>query len=502
MDYSISMNPNPLVQYLRKLPHEFTREDIVRYCRETGVRYLNFHYCGWGGRLKTLNFVILDEEHLRTVLEAGERVDGSSLFPFVEAGRSDLYVVPRYHTAFLNPFAEEPTLDILCAFFDREGQPFASSPQHILHKAGEAFRKRTGLHMQTMGELEYYVIAPAEELYQVADQRGYHESEPFNKFTQFRVEAMGMLARCGARIKYGHSEVGNFTADGKVYEQNEIEFLPVDIEDAADQLVIAKWVMRQLAYTYGLELTFAPKITVGKAGSGMHVHCRLMRDGESAMLCNGQLTDEARRAIAGFMMAGTSLPAFGNPHPLSFMRLVPHQEAPTSLCWSFSNRSALVRVPLGWTAPMDMAHTANPAEEPSLRDFSVKQTFEWRASDAFADTYLLMAALCCAARHGIESPEALEVAQRTFVELGVNIHDRSNKQLQESLEQLPASCAEAADELEKDRTIYTAEGVFSDSIIDYTIRYLKSFDEDCLRQCMAGDGEALKQMVRESINNG
>ena len=151
---------------------------------------------------------------------------------------------------------------------------------------------------------------------------------------------------------------------------------------------------------------------------------------------------------------------------------------------------------------MDMAHTANPAEEPSLRDFSVKQTFEWRASDAFADTYLLMAALCCAARHGLEAPEALEVAQRTFVELGVNIHDRSNKQLQESLEQLPASCAEAADELEKDRAIYTSEGVFSDSIIDYTVRYLKAVDEDCLRQCMAGDGEALKQMVRESINNG
>lgn len=502
MDNRISMNPNPLVQYLRKLPHEFTREDIVRYCRETGVRYLNFHYCGWGGRLKTLNFVILDEEHLRTILEAGERVDGSSLFPFVEAGRSDLYVIPRYHTAFLNPFAEEPTLDLLCAFFDREGQPFASSPQHILHRAGQVFTERTGLQMQTMGELEYYIIAPAEDLYQVADQRGYHESEPFNKFTQFRVEAMGMLARCGAKIKYGHSEVGNFTADGKVYEQNEIEFLPVDIEDAADQLVIAKWVMRQLAYNYGLELTFAPKITVGKAGSGMHVHCRLMRDGQSAMLRDGLLTDEARRAIAGWMMAGTSLPAFGNPHPLSFMRLVPHQEAPTSLCWSFSNRSALVRVPLGWTSPTDMAHIANPDEVSAVRDFSHKQTFEWRASDAFADTYLLMAALCCAARHGLESPEGTDVAQRTFVELGVNIHDRSNQQLQESLEQLPANCSEAADELAKDRAVYTAEGVFSDSIIDYTIRFLKAFGDAELRQSLAADGEALKQMVAECINNG
>lgn len=502
MNPKFSMNPNPLVQYLQKHPREFTREDLVRYCRETGIRNLNFHYCGWGGRLKTLNFVILNEEHLRTILEAGERVDGSSLFPFVQAGRSDLYVVPRYHTAFVNPFTEVPTLDILCAYLDRDGQPFDSSPQHILHKAITTFRNRTGLNMETMGELEYYVVAPAESLYQVADQKGYHESSPFNKFTHYRVEAMNMLARCGAEIKYGHSEVGNFTADGKVYEQNEIEFLPTDIEDAADQLVIAKWVMRQLAYKYGVEVTFAPKITVGKAGSGMHVHCRLTRDGESAMLNNGTLTDEARRAIAGWMMAGTSLPAFGNPHPLSFMRLVPHQEAPTSLCWSLSNRSALVRVPLGWQSPMDMAYAANPQETPTGRDFSHKQTFEWRASDAFADTYLLMAALCCAARYGLEHEEALEVARRTYVELGVNIHDHSNQQIQEALEQLPANCVEAAAELEKDRAIYTAEGVFSDNIVDYTIRFLKAFDDETLRQRMDSDVEALKCLVSESINNG
>ena len=128
MNATFSMSPNPLVQFLQKPPHEFTREDLVNYCRETGVRNINFHYCGWGGRLKTLNFVVLNEEHLRTILEAGERVDGSSLFPFVQAGRSDLYVIPRYHTAFVNPFTEVPTIDLLCAFFDRDGQPFESSP--------------------------------------------------------------------------------------------------------------------------------------------------------------------------------------------------------------------------------------------------------------------------------------------------------------------------------------------------------------------------------------
>ena len=496
------MNPNLLVQYLQKPASEFTRADIVKYCVENEVEFINFHYCGWDGKLKTLNFVIHSEEHLENILEAGERVDGSSLFPFIEAGKSDLYVLPKYRTAFVNPFAEAPTVDLLCCFFNRDGEPFESSPEYILHKAHAAFKETTGMQMETMGELEYYVIAEAEDLYQVPDQKGYHESAPFNKFTDFRTEAMQLIAQAGGMIKYGHSEVGNFTQDGKIYEQNEIEFLPVNIEDAADQLVVAKWIMRQLAYEYGVTLTFAPKITAGKAGSGMHVHCKFTKDGKSMMTKGGELTDECRKAIAGYMDAGTSLPAFGNPHPLSFMRLVPHQEAPTSLCWSFSNRSALVRVPLGWLKPVDMASKCNPLETPSDKDFSGKQTFEWRASDGFADMYLLMAALCAAARHGFEMPDALAVADKTFVGLGVNIHDAKNAAVLNALEQLPASCVGAAAELEKDRAIYTSKGVFSDAVVDYYIKYLRAFDDETLRQELEKDPVRAMKMVEANINAG
>lgn len=502
MDKNISMNPNLLVRYLKKPAAEFTRADIVKYCVDNAVEFINFHYCGWDGKLKTLNFVIHSEEHLENILEAGERVDGSSLFPFIEAGKSDLYVLPKYRTAFVNPFTEAPTVDLLCCFFNRDGEPFESSPEYILHKAHTAFKETTGLQMETMGELEYYVISEAEDLYQVPDQKGYHESAPFNKFTDFRTEAMQLIAQAGGMIKYGHSEVGNFTQDGKIYEQNEIEFLPVNIEDAADQLVVAKWIMRQLAYQYGVTLTFAPKITAGKAGSGMHVHCKFTKNGKSMMTNSGELTDECKKAIAGYMDAGTSLPAFGNPHPLSFMRLVPHQEAPTSLCWSFSNRSALVRVPLGWLKPVDMASKCNPLEKPMDKDFSGKQTFEWRASDGFADMYLLMAALCAAARHGFEMPDALAVAEKTFVGLGVNIHDAKNADLLNSLEQLPASCVGAAAELEKDRAIYTSKGVFSDAVVDYYIKYLRAFNDETLRSELEKDPERAMKMVNDNINAG
>lgn len=450
-----------------------SKAELVKYCLDEKVEVINFHYCAWDGRLKTLNFVIRDKEHLENILEAGERVDGSSLFPFIQAGKSDLYVIPRYKTAFRNPFEEVPTVDVLCAFFDRDRQPFESSPQYILHKASEALKKVTGLEMQTMGELEYYIIAPAEQLFPIADQRGYHESAPFCKYADLRVEAMRLITKAGCHVKYGHSEVGNFTENGIIYEQNEIEFTPVDIEQAADELVIAKWIMQQLAYQYGVDLTFDPKLADGKAGSGLHVHCKFTRDGKPVMTVGGELTDIAKKAIAGFMVAGTSLPAFGNPSPISFRRLVPNQEAPTSLCWSFSNRSALVRVPLGWTSDIDMAAIANPSEKARKCDFSLKQTFEWRASDGMADIYLLMAALCVAARHGMEMPDALAIAEKTYVGLGVNIHAAANADVKASLEQLPASCAEAADELEKDRGIYTAYGVFSDDIIDFQKNYLK-----------------------------
>ena len=502
MDNSILMSPNPLVAYLQKPASEFTRADIVKYCADNEVECINFHYCGWDGKLKTLNFVIQSLDHLESILQAGERVDGSSLFPFVKAGKSDLYVIPKYRTAFVNPFSEALSVDLLCSFYDRDGHPFESSPEYILKKAHAEFTKLTGLQMEAMGELEYYVIAPHDHLYTVADQRGYHESAPFCKFADLRTEAMLCIAQCGGNIKYGHSEVGNFSAEGRDYEQNEIEFLPVNIEQAADQLVVAKWAMRQIAYKYGVDLTFAPKITPGKAGSGMHVHCKFSKNGESCMVENGELTDICKKAIAGFMVAGTSLPAFGNPHPLSFMRLVPHQEAPTSLCWSFSNRSALVRVPLGWTGKGDMSADCNPLETPSDKDFSQKQTFEWRASDGFADTYLLLAALCCAARHGFEMPDALEVAEKTYVGLGVNIHDASNKAVQEALEQLPACCVEASAELAKDREIYTSKGVFSDSIVDFYIDYLKSFDDANLRAKLQNDLPALLKLVQENIDRG
>ena len=287
MNQDFSMHANPLVAKLQKPASELTKADIISYIKENGITMVNFMYPAADGRLKTLNFVINDAAYLDAILTCGERVDGSSLFPFIEAGSSDLYVVPRFCTAFEDPFAEQPTLSMLCSFFNKDGEPLESSPEHTLRKACRAFTEVTGMEFQAMGELEYYVISEDSGMFPATDQRGYHESAPYAKFNEFRTECMAYIAQAGGQIKYGHSEVGNFTLDGKIYEQNEIEFLPVRADQAADQLMIAKWIIRNLAYQYGFDLTFAPKITAGKAGSGLHIHMRIMKDGKNQMLTDG-----------------------------------------------------------------------------------------------------------------------------------------------------------------------------------------------------------------------
>ncbi len=493
-------NPNRLVAFLGKPACEFTKADILKVIEEMSIEMVNFHYMAHDGRLKTLNFVINSYEHIDEVLTSGERVDGSSLFPFLEAGSSDLYVIPRFRTAFLNPFSEIPTLDLLCNYYTKDGKPFDMAPEYTLAKAGRAFREATGgMEFEVMGELEYYVVAPREDLFLADDQKGYHASRPFCKFEDYRVSAMKIIAECGGLIKYGHSEVGNFAVDDVMYEQNEIEFLPTTLEDAADQLVIAKWLMRALAYQYGITVTFAPKITVGKAGSGMHIHTRISKNGENMYVGENGLSEIAHKAIAGILDCAGSLTAFGNTNPTSYFRLVPHQEAPTNICWGDRNRSAMVRVPLGWAKGSgNMMADCNPLEKNDDVDFSHKQTIELRTPDGSANVYLLLAGMTVAARHGFEMDDAVQYAKDRYVSVNIFEHE----DVLSRLAVLPDSCAASADVLERDRKIYEEKGIFDPRLIDGILKELRVFNDRTLRKDIGGDSKRILELVETFINCG
>lgn len=492
--------PHPVVQYLNQSPKDFTRADLIRFIREKEIKMINFHYPGEDNRLKTLNFVINSYQHADSILAAGERVDGSSLFSHIEAGASDLYVIPKYRTAFINPFTEIPSLDFLCSYFTKDGEPLAASPEFILQKAQQALKEKFGYELHTMGELEYYLLSRHNELFRPANQKGYHESSPFSKWEALRTRALYYIAQCGGQVKYGHLEVGNFSIGDTDYEQNEIEFLPVPAEESAEQLLIAKWVIRNLAWQQGITPTFAPKITTDKTGSGMHIHTQLMKEGKNSMIEKGVLSNDALKMIAGFLALAPSLTAFGNTNPTSYFRLVPHQEAPTTICWGDRNRSVLVRVPLGWSNNCGMTAKANPQEQAANEEMQNKQTVEFRCPDGSANIYLLLAGLTVAARYGLEMENALDYAAKTYVD--INIFSEEHKEKIKNLETLPLSCWHSAEQLKKQAGIYLQYGVFTDSLIESTYQHLKSFNDKDFRVKLKDNREAMLALVQEHFHCG
>ena len=356
----------------------------------------------------------------------------------------------------------------------------------------------TGYTIKALGELEYYVRSYSDELFPLVDQKGYHQSKPFAKFEDLRVEALELCAKAGCWIKYGHSEVGSFAKDGEDFEQHEIEFLPTDVEIAVEQMVIAKWVLRMLGYQYGVEISFAPKITVGKAGSGMHIHLLIEKDGRNILVENNRLSDTARKAIAGILDLSKALTAFGNTIPTSYLRLVPHQEAPTNICWGDRNRSVLIRVPLGWIGASHMIRDANPQEKTDVEMENSKQTFELRSPDGSADVYCLMAGLVVGIQHGLEMGNGLEMAEKLYVDY--NIFKETEKAAKKKLESLPASCWESAEALLAQRSAFEKDGIFPAGMIDNIARKLKSFDDKNLSERLYGNHEEIHKLVIQYLH--
>lgn len=227
---------------------------------------------------------------------------------------------------------------------------------------------------------------------------------------------------------------------------------------------------------------------------------RIVKDGQNQMLDGGVLSSTARRAIAGMMELAPSITAFGNTNPTSYFRLVPHQEAPTNICWGDRNRSVLVRVPLGWAAKSDMCRIANPLESASNYDTTQKQTVEMRSPDGSADIYQLIAGLAVACRYGFELENALEIAEKTYV--NVNIHQKEHEDKLKGLAQLPDSCEASADCLERQRKVFEAYNVFSPAMIDGIIKKLRSYNDKTLRSEVEGNQEEMLKLVTRYFHCG
>ena len=487
---------NPISALLGKPAADFTRADMLKVVEAKQIERVTFHYTAIDGKLKELSIPAMDRLQLETILAEGERVDGSSLFKgMVDMALSDLYILPKYRSAFLNPF-DEGSLDFICRYLNRDGEPASFPPDNILARAAAIFRESTGLEINALGELEFFLLTePGERTYPVEAHRGYHGSAPFTKSGPILHEMVRHIARTTGAVKYAHSENGCVESvrsavkeiEGRLAEQLEIEYLPRPVEDMADDLVLGRWIIRNTAFRHGAVATFTPKLEEGVAGSGLHFHLELARDGRNVMRGpDGKLSTEARKLVGGLCEYATSLTAFGNTVSSAYLRLVPNQEAPTRICWSDLNRSALIRVPLGWGDVSGLARRVNPREPSEFVDESGgRQTVEIRSPDGSANVHLTLAGIVMAANWAFKGDLSLfkeygplELADKLYVKGNIF----ADKELLKRLPVLPASCVESSRVLLEKRGLYERDGVFPPSVIDYVVRMLQAENDEFMNK--------------------
>jgi glutamine synthetase len=467
------------------------KEGAVKFISEKGIKILNLCHIPEDGHLKTLSFPVTDEKKVHEILEFGERVDGSSLFSYIHPSMSDIYIMPKLDTAFLNPFCTLPTLNVLCRYLDENGNPLDIAPENILLKAEKKLLSSTSVVLKALAELEFYVIKrEIETLFPGFPERSYHESMPFTRFEHLRNEILVTLADIGIATKYGHAECGKVLGkDGTVMEQHEIEFLPQDLVTTAETVAIAKWVIRNICAKHGVSVSFSPKVALEHAGNGMHLHLCGLKNGKNIIPGpDGKLSVEAKRMIGGILKFAASLTAFANPLPVSYLRIGSGQEAPLHISWGKRNRLALIRIPLWWNF-----RTGKTVEAEAFDH--CRCTFEFRAPDPSANTYLLLAGIATAVEYGLKNPEeTLRIARQWHVEAA----DEGEKKLR----LLPNSCSESAANLEKDRIRYEKEGIFPKAVIDATVKKLKSYKDEALRQKLRSNPQKAEELIQKYLHCG
>lgn len=442
-----------LERLLGKPAAQWTAGDLVDLWRGEGLALLSLMHVGGDGWLKALDFVPRSAAHLRDVLEGGERADGSSLFAGLRAGASDILLRPRVASAFLDPFAAQPTLALLCGHAGPDGAPLPQSPDGIVRAAAARVQAELGFELQALGEVEFFLgRRPAEGEADGAGERGYHATAPFVFGEGLRREALVLLGALGVPVKYGHAEVGwvpAAEAGGVHWEQHEVELALAPLPDAADHVVLVQWVLRRLAARDGLHCRFDPLLLRGHAGSGLHVHLSPVRDGRhlARRAPDGTLAPPAQWLIAGLVRHGAALMAFGNRVEGSFLRLSQGKETPAAVTWGEADRHALVRLPITARAP-DGREVAPP-------------TIEFRLPDGSAHPHLLLAGIAQACVSGRATPDLdalLQATRSDVAHAGASV-----------VTSLPTCAREVADALHAQRRVFEAGGVFPEGVVEGVI---------------------------------
>lgn len=407
---------------------KYTREDILRICKEQDVRFIRLQFTDIFGTMKN---VAINIRQLEKALDNQMMFDGSSIEGFVRIEESDMYLRPDINSFVIFPwnYKEGKVARLICDVYNADDTPFEGCPRNILKNVlNEA--KEMGYTMFVGPEAEFFLFhidAEGKPTTVTHDNAGYFDLAPIDLGENARQEMCITLEEMGFEIEASHHEL----APG----QHEIDFKYDDALTIADKIMTFKMTVRIIAKKHGLHATFMPKPVYGIAGSGMHINQSLFKNGDNVFYDpNGrlQLSKEAIYYIGGLMQHAPAITAITNPLVNSYKRLVPGYEAPAYIAWSAQNRSPLIRVP-------------------AKRGTATR--IELRSPDPSCNPYLALAATLKAGLNGIKNKiEPPEPVNR-------NIYSMTEKErLDGNIINLPGSLDEAIQALKKDDIIRSALG--------------------------------------------
>jgi len=455
-----------------------TPREVLALLREKEVRAVDLRFMDFPGLWK--HFTVPAEMMTEETFEEGLGFNGSGLRGWQKINESDMLVVPQPETLFIDPFARETTLGILCNIQDPSTrEDYSKDPRNVARKAVN-YMKSTGIadtanfgpsleffvfddvkFDQTAHSAFYYVDSVEGNWNSGRDEKpnlgskiphkqGYFPCTPTDHFHDLRTEMMLMMAQCGLQVESHHHEKasGGHCA---------IDIRYTDLVPMADNVLKYKYVVKNVARRHGKTATFMPKPLFDEYGSGMRVHASLWRNGTNLFAGSGYsgLSELARYSIGGLLRHARALCAITNPTTNSYKRLVPGFEAPTSLAYSQRNRSAAIRIPVYSSRPKS-------------------KRIEYRLPDGSANPYLAFAAILMAMLDGIRNK--IDPGEP----LDKDIYDLQPEELRD-LPQPPSTLEDALVALEKDHEFLMHGSVFTEDVIETWVKFKRNEEVAAVR---------------------
>ena len=401
---------------------QFTKEEILKFAAEKGVRFIRLQFTDILGSLKN---VAISTSQLEKALNNQCMFDGSSIEGFVRIEESDMKLYPDLNSFALFPWRENNSVArLICDVYKHDGTPFNGSPRQVL-KNVLAEAAEMGYTFNVGPECEFFLFRKDDNgkpTLHTFDSAGYFDMGPVDPGEDVRRDIVLTLEQMGFEIEASHHECAR--------GQHEIDFKYGDALTTADRVMTFKLAVKTIANMHGLHATFMPKPIFGIAGSGMHLNISMAKDGTNIFYDPQDkigLSKTAYSFIAGIMSHIKGMTVINNPLVNSYKRLVPEFEAPVYIAWSAQNRSPLIRVP-------------------AARGSGTR--IELRSADPSANPYLALAVTIAAGLDGVKKnltpPPAVDG----------NIYSMTPAQRRKHhVGSLPASLEEALVELKKDKLV-------------------------------------------------